>query len=310
MTMIEQLAGVHLGKAGDGTAVAPYKTPDTIDASLLVGVPRALNRGQYDIADGNPPFVGIDVWNCYEVSALTKNGKPVNYVVKIMYDASSFNIVESKSLKLYLNSYNMHKFDTHNEIMIREQISRQITFDLEPVLGVTPRVYVQEVSFLSQRAEQSQLPKGFYIVEECDSTDGLNFTEYNEAPDLLQTKDGGFVQLLHSVSLRSNCRVTNQPDWGDLYVYIEGPQHVTEASFLQYVVSMRGENHFHEEIVECVFKRLFDLLPKGTDIAVCAMYTRRGGIDINPIRATSYGRLSVFGDIAATFTASPKTPRQ
>jgi len=109
MSLIEQIASKHLGKAGDGTIVKPYVTPDFIDKTLLVPVPRVLNRTQYDIDEANLPFVGIDVWNAYEFSALTNNGFPVVGHVKIVYGANSTNIVESKSLKLYLNSFNMCK---------------------------------------------------------------------------------------------------------------------------------------------------------------------------------------------------------
>ena len=103
---IENIASVHLGKAGDGTVVKPYVTPDHIDPTLLVGIPRYLNRDQYDLYADDLPFLGYDVWNCYEFSTLTNNGFPVSGVLRIVYPCDSFKIVESKSLKLYLNSYN------------------------------------------------------------------------------------------------------------------------------------------------------------------------------------------------------------
>ncbi|MNE18069.1 NADPH-dependent 7-cyano-7-deazaguanine reductase [compost metagenome] len=104
--------------------------------------------------------------------------------------------------------------------------------------------------------------------------------------------------------------MTNQPDWGDVFIYIDGPLRLDEVSVLQYIVSMRKENHFHEEIVECIYKRLFDLLPQGTDIGVAALYTRRGGIDINPIRASSFNALKEFSQILSVHSVSPKTSRQ
>ena len=107
MSKIEDIASVHLGKAGDGSVVKPYITPDNIDNSLLVGIPRHLNRTAYNIDDSDLPFVGFDTWNCYEFSTLTTNGFPVCGVIRLVYPANSPNIVESKSLKLYMNSFNM-----------------------------------------------------------------------------------------------------------------------------------------------------------------------------------------------------------
>ncbi len=106
---IEDIASVHLGKAGDGSVVKPYVTPTTVTPSLLVPIPRSLNRTQYDLSDSNLPFIGYDVWNAYEFSTLLDNGYPLSGVLRIAYPASSANIVESKSLKLYLNSFNMFK---------------------------------------------------------------------------------------------------------------------------------------------------------------------------------------------------------
>ena len=100
---LNKIVGEHLGKAGDGSAVDPYVTPDNVDTSLLVPVPRYLNREQYNIKEDNLPFEGVDVWNAYEVSCLLKNGYPLSGIIKITYDVASSCIVESKSLKLYLN---------------------------------------------------------------------------------------------------------------------------------------------------------------------------------------------------------------
>lgn len=90
---------------------------------------------------------------------------------------------------------------------------------------------------------------------------------------------------MYSHALKSNCKVTHQPDWGTVYVYAEGRERLTPESFLKYVVSFRNENHFHEEIVECMFRRLLDKLQPDV-LDVMAFYTRRGGIDICPMRST------------------------
>ena len=135
MVKIEDIASVHLGKAGDGSVVKPYVTPDNIDASLLVGIPRHLNRTVYNIDDNDLPFVGYDTWNCYEFSTLTTNGFPVCGVIRCVYPSDSPNIVESKSLKLYMNSFNMARLgDTVTEVI--DEVVDIIYKDLSKVLGV------------------------------------------------------------------------------------------------------------------------------------------------------------------------------
>lgn len=308
MNDIEAIASRHLGKAGDGTVVAPYQTPDSIDASLLVAVPRSLNREQYNIKEDALPFIGVDVWNCYEVSALLSNGYPYSGVLKLSYPADSKCIVESKSLKLYLNSFNMAviaDLEREAEGAIKERVKKDLSalLDVKVEVGLAP---------YNQYKTGEPIPD-YSVIEHSAYLDGIVFDAYNEAPELLQTYGRPFsakTQRITTNALRSNCRVTNQPDWGDVFIYIDGPRHLTESSVLKYIVSMRRENHFHEEIVECIFKRLIDLLPKGTDIAVAALYTRRGGIDINPIRATTFGALKDFERITNVYTPSPKTSRQ
>lgn len=308
MNDIEAIASRHLGKAGDGTVVAPYQTPDSIDASLLVAVPRSLNREQYNIKEDALPFIGHDIWNCYEVSALLDNGYPLSGVLKISYPSNSLCIVESKSLKLYLNSFNMAKV-AEREYDASRAIVTQVTDDLTKLLNT--KVEAEFKAFNSYIKEQPLVK--FSTLEHSISELGkVEFNVYNEDPALLKTVQNYLKvpQRITTNALRSNCRVTNQPDWGDVFIYVDGPETLDETSVLQYIVSMRKENHFHEEIVECIYKRLFDLLPKGTDIGVAALYTRRGGIDINPVRASSFNALREFGQILSVISVSPKTSRQ
>ena len=282
---LNKIAGVHLGKAGDGSAVNPYVTPDTIDASLLVAIPRSLNRTQYGIADDDLNFVGYDVWNCYEVSALLKNGAPVSGALKLRYPANSHSIVESKSLKLYLNSFNMYKFDTNDIVEVSLQISERVCLDLSALLDCPviakfyPPSYWGEVGYVDPGAS-------FVTVEDIVDFDKFECNHYNEDPDILNTTVEGRIYY-HSSLLRSNCRVTNQPDWGDIFVAMDAKTAPTPESFLQYITSMRKENHFHEEICECVYTRLYEKFNPENLLVFC-LYTRRGGIDINPVRSTSY----------------------
>lgn len=283
---LNELVSVHLGKAGDGTIVKPYVTPDKVDPTLLVPVPRVLNREIYNIDEDDLPFVGVDVWNCYEVSFLLDNGFPVSGVVKLAYPADSECIVESKSLKLYLNSYNMAKFGKDLTKAI-SKVQTKISADLSEALDCFVNV------FFHYNTENDLPPPAvlghFVRLETIVDVEKVDFSHYNEDPSILEHAPmlGFMPYQVTSSALRSNCRVTNQPDWGDVFIHINGEDCVTPDSLMQYIVSMRKENHFHEEICECIFKRLKDLLSEDTELLVACLYTRRGGIDINPVRATS-----------------------
>ena len=301
---LNKLVGVHLGKAGDGTAVKPYVTPDTVDSTLLVSVPRVLNRTAYEIDESNLPFVGMDAWNAYEFSTLLTNGFPVSGWLKFTYSSESPNIVESKSVKLYLNSYNMAKLVTSTDYMW--QVEDKITKDLSEAVGEEVDVFVRWGDVDTVRP----IIGDFTSLEHYCNIDKMSFDEYNESPKTLQVVPSiGRYEKWRSYSLRSNCRVTNQPDWGDVYIHIKGERAVTPESLLKYIVSMRKENHFHEEIAECIYKRLFDLL-QPEELFVACLYTRRGGIDINPVRASDNRVLYKYGAIADVTNFCTKTARQ
>ena len=301
----------HLGKAADGSTSAAYITPDHIDSSLLEAVPRFLNRTQYGIDERDLPFTGFDTWNCYEFSTLTNNGFPVSGLLRIVYPADSANIVESKSLKLYLNSFNMEKLGASvAEVMLAVQL--KITKDLKEILGTLD---VDVMLHLSSSADRSLKPFtsgfNFYDLESTVDVANIDFSAYNEDSRILQKEKttSNIVQRWHSSSLRSNCKITNQPDWGDVYISIKGDRKVTPESLLQYIVSMRKENHFHEEICELIYKRLQDLL-EPEELLVACLYTRRGGIDINPIRVNSQKALMLASNLINANCTNVKTMRQ
>lgn len=300
---LNNLVSVHLGRAGDGSVVKPYVTPDDVDPSLLVAVPRVLNRTAYDISEDNLPFVGMDAWNAYEFSTLTKNGFPISGWLKFTYAANTPNIVESKSVKLYLNSYNMarHIRNEGDLWFLEERIAK----DISNAVGG------QAYAFLTVGDVQTVRPVtgDFMSLESYCNTEKMNFDHYNESADILEVVPSiGRYERWRSHSLRSNCRVTNQPDWGDVYIHIKGDKAVTPESLLQYIVSMRKENHFHEEICECIYKRLYDLLAPEELFVVC-LYTRRGGIDINPVRASNSELLNRI-PLIETYNFCTKTSRQ
>jgi 7-cyano-7-deazaguanine reductase len=315
MVKIEDIASVHLGKAGDGSVVKPYVTPDNIDPSLLVGVPRHLNRTAYGIDDNNLPFTGFDTWNCYEFSTLTTNGFPICGVIRCVYPSNSPNIVESKSLKLYMNSYNMARLGDSVDGAIYTAEDR-IQEDVAKALGLEDKTQLQ-ISFCNEGSQMTtpisfDMHNEFIPLEYHVNVESIVFNQYNESPDILEVVDtvSTAEHNWRSAVLRSNCRVTNQPDWGDVYISIKGNKTVTPESLLQYIVSMRRENHFHEEICECIYKRLYDLL--GPDkLFVACLYTRRGGIDINPARATDHDTLMMYANgLSISHKLNMKTLRQ
>jgi 7-cyano-7-deazaguanine reductase len=301
---LNDIVSVHLGKAGDGTVVKPYVTPDEVDPYLLVSVPRHLNRTGYGIEEDNLPFVGMDAWNGYEFSTLLKNGFPVSGWIKFTYPSDTPNIVESKSVKLYLNSFNMARLiESTDEMWIIEDM---ITKHLSQAVEGGAEVFIR----WGDIDTVTPVVGDFISLEHYCNIKNMTFDNYNESADILKVVPSiGRYERWRSYSLRSNCRVTNQPDWGDVYVHIKGDKAVTPESLLRYIVSMRKENHFHEEICECIYKRLWDLL-QPEELFVACLYTRRGGIDINPVRASDPKTLWKYGAIGDVTNFCTKTPRQ
>ena len=270
---VVEIASKHLGKVGgDG-----YK--DTYDPSLLVKIPRILNREGYGLT--GKEFVGVDVWNAYEVSAITTKGQPVAGMLKIVCPADSENHVESKSIKLYLNSFNMTKIGDNSADCI-SGIEARVKRDLDELLD-TDTV----VTFYSSEFEMETLSfsDDFRDLGESTDLDAIDFTAFKSDASQLEESEVGGELKVRSNLLRSNCRVTNQPDWGDVFIYMNGDKLPTFASIAKYIVSHRTVSHFHEEICEMIYAHLTEAF-KPDQLMVACLYTRRGGIDINPIRAT------------------------
>jgi len=260
--------------------------PERYDASLLFRIPRSENRLRYGIEDADLPFVGVDVLNCYEVSFLTNNGLPVSRMLKLIYAAESKYLVESKSLKLYLNSFNMERLGEsmgQAELKISELIQQDLSRLLETEVSVS--LFSQRTSEMIPFDEIRNNELIDLILE--DTLQLQKFDNYTETPSLLKAKLTHHIHKYQFTTdlLRSNCRVTHQPDWGDLFVMVETNYEIDLASVLTYLVSFRKENHFHEEVVEMIYKRFQDAFSP-EKMMVAAMYTRRGGIDINPVRVS------------------------
>ena len=279
----DKIESTHLGKKSEGS--------QTYDPSLLVGVPREENRKQYNIDCDNLPFDGWDVWHAYEFSCLTENGLPVTRLLKLKYSCKSAFIVESKSLKLYLNSFNMTRLGKNTDECL-EISKKMIEKDLSEKLKTKA-----EVLFLDNNTEKVNIFVRYKNIMECVEESDLVLDDYNENPELLEVTPCAESKEYYLTfdSLRSNCRVTHQPDFGDVFIYYNSKKHIKEDSLVKYLVSFRSEYHFHEECCEMIYKRLSDILDSDDKLMVCALYTRRGGIDICPVRySKNFGNAADF----------------
>lgn len=255
------------------------------DSSLLRKEARLDNRKNIMGSHSSMPFFGMDIWNCYEVSWLDSCGKPQNFILKICYPASSEYIVESKSLKLYLNSFNQTMFVSSMRVIetVREDLTRLLGCHV--VVSVFPLTH--EVNNLLLRDSR------YLLLENMISKEVIINEFEKENPSLLDGKPSNEPFFVYSTSLRSRCKVTGQPDWGDLFIYMKGKDVPTFDSLYKYIISLRNECHFHEEIVETVYMRLLETFSP-RDLGVFACYTRRGGIDINPMRASDISVLNLL----------------
>lgn len=250
--------------------VSAYKTE--YDASLLFPIPRAPKRAEIGVPDGRAvPFFGVDIWNAYELSWLNPKGKPQVALASFIIPADTPNIVESKSFKLYLNSFNQTKLDSPEAL---QQLLRQ---DLSEATGgaVQVRLTAEPDFARQQMGELDGL-----LLDRLDIETDI----YEPAPQLLRAdqEETPVEETLVSHLLKSNCLVTGQPDWGSVQIrYVGAP--IDQEGLLKYLISFRNHNEFHEQCVERIF---MDVLRqcKPVKLAVYARYTRRGGLDINPFR--------------------------
>ena len=282
---IIDIAGKHLGKTSDGKTMQRYEAPDHKDESLLVPIPRAFGREKSNIT---PSFVGYDAWHAFEFSYLTENGMPVTGVLKLSYPSTSENMVESKSLKLYLNSFDFDKYAGGIENSSTE-VCKVIEKDLANVLGVqTPT----DIKVHLHRAPKTNpdncldifKAKGWKSLDTMD----IHIDKFEEDPSLLEHKINSkpaTVFKYYTVNLRSNCEITNQKDTGCCYIYMKGDYNPMPSELAKYIFSMRNSQHFHENVTEIIYDTLLNRF-EPNHLLVCSLYNRRGGLDIHPVRAT------------------------
>ena len=247
--------------------------PREYDASLLFPIPRALGRAEIGLAEGAAlPFTGADRWHAYEVSWLDARGKPVVATLTFSVPAGTPRLVESKSLKLYLNSFNGTRFASAAEVRARIATDLSLAAGGEVVVG-------EGLPLMAANADDADA--GF-LLDDLD----VAIDDYGPPnPGLLRADAGDVVEeILRSDLLKSNCPVTGQPDWASVRIAYRGPR-IDRAGLLRYLVSFRDHAEFHEQCVERIFT---DLLARCgvQSLSVEARYTRRGGLDINPWRTS------------------------
>ncbi|GAC1328505.1 MAG: NADPH-dependent 7-cyano-7-deazaguanine reductase QueF [Collimonas sp.] len=248
---------------------AAYQTQ--YQPSLLFPIARLGKREEIGIS-GTLPFFGVDIWNAYEVSWLNLRGKPQVAIATFTVPADSPNIVESKSFKLYLNSFNQTKLADADALL---QLLRA---DLSAGFGAPVHVTLTTADAFS--GLKLQEPQGL-LLDRLD----IEVNEYQPNPSLLKNDPNQVVveETFVSHLLKSNCLVTGQPDWGSVQIHYVGAA-IDQESLLKYLISFRDHNEFHEQCVERIFMDLMrNCSPQ--KLSVYARYTRRGGLDINPWRS-------------------------
>lgn len=237
---------------------------------LLQPVPRSLNRDDLNLGE-SLPFLGEDLWTGYELSWLNAKGKPVVAIAEFTIPATSPNLVESKSFKLYLNSFNQSRFDSWQDV------EKLMAKDLSACAGKPVVVKLMKVTDVAPFQVTSLPGKN---IDDID----IEVTNYDFNNQLLKVEDGRISETINSHLLKSNCLITSQPDWASIVIDYDGKQ-INHASLLEYLVSFRMHNEFHEQCVERIFCDI-QALCEPERLTVYARYTRRGGLDINPYRST------------------------
>ena len=270
-SMPKPLAQAPLGK--------PSSYADQYDASLLFPIARHDKRVEIGVI-GIPPFFGADMWTAYEVSWLNARGKPQVALAQIAVPCESPSIVESKSFKLYLNSFNGSVFADFDEV------AQTLKRDISAAVGSSVSVRLTKPEAFDAQA-----------IHELDglSLDRLDIdcNRYTPAPELLkfEAEEIPVSEVLVSHLLKSNCLVTGQPDWASVQISYSG-RAINQEGLLQYLISYRNHNEFHEQCIERIFMDIWTRC-KPTKLTVYARYTRRGGLDINPYRTSHPAALPV-----------------
>ncbi|XAW90107.1 NADPH-dependent 7-cyano-7-deazaguanine reductase QueF [Vibrio sp. CDRSL-10 TSBA] len=274
----KELAGLTLGKTTEYA--------NQYDPSLLQPVPRSLNRDDLNLGD-TLPFQGCDIWTLYELSWLNDKGLPQVAIGEVAIPATSANLIESKSFKLYLNSFNQTRFadwQSVQQCLVKDLSAcagESVTVDVKPLSAYTAQPIVtmqgeciddQDIEIVSYDFDDRLLHNSV-----CIENNSVCIENNSTGTEIVE-------ETLHSHLLKSNCLITNQPDWGSVEIAYRGPK-IDREALLRYIVSFREHNEFHEQCVERIFTDITRYC-QPESLTVQARYTRRGGLDINPFRST------------------------
>ena len=259
---------------------------DQYDPELLFPLPRLAKRQEVGAMDaaGGMPFFGADLWTAYELSWLNLRGKPQVALAHFTIPCETPNLVESKSFKLYLNSFNNSRFADAGEVQarLRADIAAAVWRGAPVAAGVGVRLVAADQFDAQPIRELDGL-----LLDRLD----IECSQYQPAPELLSAdhEQAPVSETLVSHLLKSNCLVTGQPDWGSVQIQYSGAP-IDQEGLLQYIVSFRNHNEFHEQCVERIFMDIWRRC-RPIRLTVYARYTRRGGLDINPWRTSHPGGL-------------------
>lgn len=238
---------------------------------ILFPILRKEKQEELGLDPDNLPYVGCDVWYAYELSWLNVQGKPLAMIGRFELPCDSPCLIESKSFKLYLNSFNLTRFES---VSLAQQT---MVKDLSLKAGASVKVTLMTVS---------EMEAFGFSKAPGTNVDGIDIPidTYTYKPDFLEKGEGVKTEAIHSHLLKSNCPVTGQPDWGTIIVEYQG-EAIDHASFLRYICSFREHQEFHEQCAERVFTDIQARFQMD-ELTVYARYVRRGGLDINPWRST------------------------
>ena len=256
----------------DSSLGKPVQYASAYDPGLLFPIPRAGKRAELGLG-AELPFIGVDVWNAFELSWLDARGKPRVALAEFRVPADSPNLIESKSFKLYLNSYNQTR--VHDTDELRARLAHDLSAAAgAPVSAVLTTPTSKQAALIENLAGE--------VIDDLP----IEISHYGPPrPDFLYSNPDAVVEeTLVSHLLKSNCPVTGQPDWASVQIRYAGPR-IARDGLLRYLVSYRNHSDFHEQCVERIFMDLMQQCSP-TRLGVYARYTRRGGLDINPFRAT------------------------
>lgn len=248
---------------------------NSYDPEQLYPIERDINWKRQGVERTTLPFRGVDIWNAYEVSWLNPKGKPVVALAEFRIPASSSHIIESKSFKLYLNSFNLSRFASESQVveLMQSDLSKAAGGEVEVILS-----YPDDQVTLSALEGR--------CIDELD----IEIEHYEPTPALLKSEGAPVSESLVSHLLKSNCPVTGQPDWASVQIRYTGPK-IDAAGLLAYLISYREHGDFHEQCVETIFMDIWNRC-QPSSLSVYARYVRRGGLDINPYRSSANDRPS------------------